>query len=96
MAEKIGTVIVVAPTESADCELCGQSAELRPYGPDGKSICVDCAEMDPEGTQTRMMAVLTKMCDGSTHVVGPQGQILRVGHLIEDLEPSGEGWMRKS
>jgi hypothetical protein len=48
MAERIGTTLVVAHTDPADCELCGQSAELRPYGPGGKNVCIECAYKDPE------------------------------------------------
>ena len=24
------------------CELCGEVAELRPYGPNGEEVCFDC------------------------------------------------------
>lgn len=30
------------------CDECGQIAELRPYGPDGRTICFDCLDAHPE------------------------------------------------
>jgi hypothetical protein len=91
MAEKVGTSIVLKPTAPATCEECGNVAELRPYGPGGKNICIDCGMKDPEGTQKRMMAALEAQLEGATHVVvaegivGEEGATLRVGHLDEDL-----------
>lgn len=32
------------------CELCGDTAELRPYGPGGKRICFPCGQKDPKTT----------------------------------------------
>ena len=40
------------------CELCGNIAELRPYGPGGASICFACGKLDPDGTTERMGVVL--------------------------------------
>jgi hypothetical protein len=30
----------------AECQLCGEKAELRPAGPNGKHICYECAMKD--------------------------------------------------
>lgn len=46
-------VLVIAPEEDQECELCGKQAETRPYGPDYKEICIECGKLDPEGTQQR-------------------------------------------
>lgn len=39
------------------CEMCGKIDECRPYGPEGKEICFDCAttKCDPEEVKKRMM-----------------------------------------
>lgn len=93
MAEKVGTTLVVKHTEPEVCEDCGAEAELRPYGPDGKKICVTCGMKDPVGTRMRMMEILEKQLVGVTHVVLGEGiagnsdaVILRRGHLDEDLK----------
>ena len=78
MTEKVGSVLIVETTEPDECELCGCIAELRPYGPDGKSICVECADKDPEGTMRRMGEILEKLLVGTTHVVHPNGEIHEV------------------
>lgn len=37
------------------CELCGDIAELRPYGPNGENICCPCGDkMDPAVLEERM------------------------------------------
>lgn len=41
----------------APCELCGAVDELRPYGPNGESICATCGEKDPE-TVNRIAALM--------------------------------------
>ena len=94
MAEKVGTTIVVEHTMPEACEVCGDVAELRPYGPGGKKICVSCGMKDFEATHARMMEILEKQMEGVTHVVlgedvvGDRGVILRRGHLDEDLRGS--------
>lgn len=40
------------------CELCGQVAETRPYGPWGERICFACGQKDPETTERRMREYL--------------------------------------
>ena len=34
--------VIICYTPEASCELCNRTAELRPYGPDGKQICFKC------------------------------------------------------
>jgi hypothetical protein len=46
-------VLIIEPEAPAQCQQCGKIAELRPYGPGGISICYECGELDPEGTQRR-------------------------------------------
>ena len=35
------------------CDLCGEIAELRPYGPNGKAICWDYGNSSPEMRSAR-------------------------------------------
>jgi len=36
------------------CDLCGDIAELRPYGPNGETICYPCGKKDPKTTERKM------------------------------------------
>ena len=36
------------------CELCGATAECRPYGPRGEQICIDCGMKDKKTTERQM------------------------------------------
>lgn len=59
VVDKNGRRIVVLSAEpEATCELCGQQAELRPYGPKGENICYPCGEKDPAMTEKRLCQVL--------------------------------------
>lgn len=37
------------------CALCGEKAELRPYGPNGENICFACGMKDEATTGKRFM-----------------------------------------
>lgn len=39
-------VPVIRMTEEDICELCGDVAELRPYGPNGERVCFSCGMKD--------------------------------------------------
>lgn len=54
MTRVIGNTIIIESTAPAPCEDCGKVAELRPYGPGGMQICIECALKDPIGTKQRM------------------------------------------
>lgn len=58
MSQKIGNITLICEEPPAKCQLCGKLDELRPYGPDGKSVCYDCAMKDPVNTEIRMAKVL--------------------------------------
>lgn len=51
-------IIILEPTPDSVCELCGVVEELRPYGPDFKLICWNCAKKDIIGTERRMSIIL--------------------------------------
>ena len=41
----------IAIEPDGPCELCGQIAELRPYGRGGESICFECGMKDEDATK---------------------------------------------
>lgn len=47
-------VSVIAAEDDDVCELCGEVAETRPYGPHGERICYACG-MKNEKTTNEMM-----------------------------------------
>ncbi len=47
MVEKF---IICDATAPATCAFCRKVKELRPYGPQGQSICFDCAMHDEKTT----------------------------------------------
>lgn len=51
-------VIIIAEEKKSACELCGEKAETRPYGPGGKRICWNCGLKDKEGIAKRMSKYL--------------------------------------
>lgn len=48
---------VIAYEEPGKCELCGATAETRPYGPNGEEVCFSCGMKD-EGAAMRQFARL--------------------------------------
>lgn len=51
-------LIFVAPTEDETCDLCGVTAECRPYGPKGENICHPCGMKNEEETGKMLGIVL--------------------------------------
>lgn len=49
-----GRVVIIENEPHAECELCHEVDELRPYGPNGERICFSCAAKDPAMTERRM------------------------------------------
>ena len=49
-------VIEVTPPEK--CELCGEVAELRPYGPNNEFICYECGMKDEVTTSRKFEEVV--------------------------------------
>ena len=48
----------IQATDPAKCELCGKVGELRPYGPNGESICFDCGMKDEKLTERQFRRVV--------------------------------------
>ena len=44
-------VHIIGVTDPDKCDLCGEIAELRPYGPNGESVCFRCAMKDEEAAE---------------------------------------------
>ncbi|MCI0351471.1 MAG: hypothetical protein L0Z53_18770 [Acidobacteriales bacterium] len=64
MSRRVGNVTIIEATPPAQCELCGAVEELRPYGPNGESICFKCAQRTPEATEKQMARILFgNLCD---------------------------------
>jgi hypothetical protein len=58
MSHRKNGMAISAVTPKAKCELCGASAELRPYGPRGENICFQCGMNDKPQTERQMSRVL--------------------------------------
>lgn len=58
MTRRIGNVIIIEREPENVCELCGKTAELRPYGPGGKRICFECMMKDEPAAKKRMKDLL--------------------------------------
>lgn len=58
MTKRVGDTVIIEVTPPAACEFCQQARELRPYGPNGESICFDCGMLDEPTTQKRMAKML--------------------------------------
>ena len=80
MSQKIGNIIIIEPEVDRICELCGKKDECRPYGPDGKDICYNCAMKDPIGTEIRLAKVL--FGDEITEEEA-KGRIIKSGRIVQ-------------
>lgn len=73
MSERIGDVFHIHETPPAECEMCGRLEELRPYGPNGESICFNCALIDIDAAKRQF----AKMLDGAAVVTAPEDALAR-------------------
>jgi len=48
MTEIKNGILVIQPEPHDECEMCGKTDELRPYGPNCENACFDCCAKDPE------------------------------------------------
>ena len=56
MITRHGEFFIVSHEEVGQCELCGDTDELRPFGPNGERICGGCGVKHWETTRQRLMA----------------------------------------
>lgn len=54
MSEIIGDTFFIKEEEPTVCELCGTSAETRPYGPNGENVCFPCGMKDEEAAKKKL------------------------------------------
>ncbi len=56
---KVGDVVYLGEEQSdGKCEVCGEMAELRPYGRDGANVCFPCGMKDEDEALRRFAAIL--------------------------------------
>lgn len=47
-------MVVIEKESPRTCEFCGEVKELRPYGPNGESVCFECAMLDEKAAERQM------------------------------------------
>ena len=52
--EVIANAVHLDDQSRSKCELCGKVAELRPYGPRGERICINCGMLNLETTERQI------------------------------------------
>lgn len=60
MTKKVGNIVHIEVEPAGVCEFCGETEELRPYGPNNERICFACAMKDEETTKKKFQ----KLIDG--------------------------------
>jgi hypothetical protein len=55
---RIGNVAIIADQPDGVCDLCGKTADVRPYGPLGENICWECGQKNPQARDAVMKRVL--------------------------------------
>ena len=50
--------IALIKRKDAACQMCGKIAELRPYGPNGESVCFGCAMKDEAAARRQFQKLL--------------------------------------
>ncbi len=50
-AEAINQDRAIFVRDEQGCELCGEHAETRPYGPNGEEVCFDCGMKNEEAAK---------------------------------------------
>ena len=60
MTKLVGRTLIIQNEQEGKCELCGKIAELRPYGPNGERICIECGKKNMETTEKKFRELLNK------------------------------------
>jgi len=58
--------VVIEATPDDVCDLCGDVAELRPYGPNGENVCFPCGMKD-EAAAIRAFSALMDGEESDVH-----------------------------
>ncbi len=61
MFRRKGNDIICDEEKPQQCDMCSEIRELRPYGPKGECVCVDCGMKDPEAATRKAMSQLTAL-----------------------------------
>jgi len=61
MSRVENNILIIEETPEEKCKLCGDVAELRPYGANGENICFKCGMKDEE--TTKKMFISTMLVD---------------------------------
>ena len=49
--ELVGVAGIISVEKPQQCDLCGEVAELRPYGPNQEMVCYPCGMKDERATK---------------------------------------------
>lgn len=63
-------ILIIEPEEPSKCELYGNTAELRPYGPNKENICYKCGMKDKAATNRAIEERFGKI--QKTRIPGPE------------------------
>lgn len=58
MSKRVGNIFIIQEEPEGVCELCGKTAELRPYGEHGERICFECAMKNKETTDRKFREII--------------------------------------
>lgn len=51
-------IVTISNGDPSKCELCGVTAILRPYGPNGEKICFQCLKKNEPAARQRFIDVV--------------------------------------
>lgn len=57
---------IIYEEKPQQCDICGEIAELRPYGPNGECICFACGMKDEKTTEEQFIKRMNKEDDGDS------------------------------
>lgn len=54
MTKQVDDTVIIEAENKQQYDLCGKIAELRPYGPNGECVCIDCGMQNREAAIQRI------------------------------------------
>lgn len=60
MTKLVGRTLLICLEKRHQCELCGKTAELRPYGPNGERVCFECGMADEGAAKRQFQGLLDR------------------------------------
>ena len=58
MTKRVGNKVIIYVEKPQQCDFCGKIAELRPYGPEGETICFECMMKDEASAKRQFAKIL--------------------------------------